>query len=107
MVSATDDLASEIATALGWPYKAKVATPTRPQGPCMLLTGDSSDATKALMEDVEGLLDGLPRKMIPQDESVYKTLLLSSTSDKPAGYATMPEMSRTSTLYTRQHSRWA
>ena len=58
VVSSSKELAYEIGAALGWPYPRGEATPTRPEGPCLLLTGDTSGATKALMEDVKGLLDG-------------------------------------------------
>ena len=58
VVSSSKELAYEIGAALGWPYQRGEATPTRPEGPCLLLTGDTSDATKTLMEDVKGLLDG-------------------------------------------------
>ena len=92
VVCATADLACDIATALGWPYKPKEATPTRPQGPCLLLTGDSSDATKALMEDVTGLLDGRSDEILSHDDMVYKRLLLTNESRQGSDASHVREM---------------
>ena len=75
VVSSSKELAYEIGAALGWPYQRGKAAPVRPEGPCLLLTGDSSDATKTLMEDVKGLLDGRAPEEQPYQHFVYTSAL--------------------------------
>ena len=75
VVSSSKELAYEIGAALGWPYQRGEAAPTHPEGPCLLLTGDTSDATKTLIEDVKGLLDGRAPEEQPYQHFVYTSAL--------------------------------
>ena len=75
VVSSSKELAYEIGAALGWPYQRGEAAPVRPEGPCLLLTGDTSDATKTLMQDVKGLLDGRAPAEQPYQHLVYTSAL--------------------------------